>query len=146
MQRCLQQFAIYIWTKCKPYKIPLFLSEMREYVDFNVNVSQFFGCGLCQMNNHFLLDKPKTIIFYKCLMDFFGKVLGKHIENTLLVDHNHVKMMKGPIKNVMLVEKWNDRVDVFPKYLMGEILHYLVQALHSIGGFKFFRFSCLKNS
>jgi hypothetical protein len=119
---------------------------MREYVDFNVNVSQFFGCGLCQMNNHFLLDKPKTIIFYKCLMDFFGKVLGKHIENTLLVDHNHVKMMKGPIKNVMLVEKWNDRVDVFPKYLMGEILHYLVQALHSIGGFKFFQFSCLKNS
>ncbi len=79
-------------------------------------------------------------------MDFFGKVLGTHIENTILVDHNHVKMMKGPIKNVMLVEKWNDRVDVFPKYLMGEILHYLVQALHSIGGFKFFRFSCLKNS
>jgi hypothetical protein len=29
---------------------------------------------------------------------------------------------------------------------MGEILHYLVQALHSIGGFKFFQFSCLKNS
>jgi hypothetical protein len=47
MQRRFQQFAMYIWIKCKPYKIPLFLNEMREYVDFNVNALRIFGHELC---------------------------------------------------------------------------------------------------
>jgi hypothetical protein len=36
----------------------------------------------------------------------------------------------------MLVEKWNDRVDVTLKYLMGEVLPYL-EALHSTSDFVF---------
>ncbi len=36
----------------------------------------------------------------------------------------------------MLVEKWNGRVDVFPKYLMGEVLTYLV-AFYSTNDFEF---------
>jgi hypothetical protein len=68
--------------------------------------------------------------------NFFDKVLGKHVGNTILINHNHVRTMKSPIKNVMLVEKWNGRVDVFVKYLKGEILPYL-EALHSIRGFVF---------
>ncbi len=63
-------------------------------------------------------------------MDFFDKILGMHVGNIILVDHIHVRMMKSPINNVMLVEKWNGRVDVFPKYLMGEVLTYL-EAFHS---------------
>jgi hypothetical protein len=69
-------------------------------------------------------------------MDFFDKVLGMHVGNTILVDHTHVRMMRGPIGNVMLVEKWNGRVDVFLKYLMGEVLTYL-EAFHSISDFEF---------
>jgi hypothetical protein len=38
--------------------------------------------------------------------------------------------MKSPIENVMLVEKWNPRVEDPPKYMMGEVLPYL-KALHS---------------
>jgi hypothetical protein len=38
--------------------------------------------------------------------------------------------MRSPIENVMLVEKWNLRVEVSLKYLMGEVLPYL-KALHS---------------
>jgi len=49
--------------------------------------------------------------------------------------------MKSPIENVMLVEKWNGKVDVSPKYLMGEIPPYLV-ALHSIGEFVFTFVQC----
>jgi len=69
-------------------------------------------------------------------MDFFNKILGTHVGNTILVDHNLVRMMKNLIENVMLVEKWNGRVDVFPKYLMGEVLPYL-EAFHSISNFRF---------
>jgi hypothetical protein len=41
----------------------------------------------------------------------------------------------------MLVEKWICRVKVFPKYLMGEVLHYL-EVLHSIGEFVFTFVQC----
>jgi len=58
-------------------------------------------------------------------MDFFDMILGMHVANTILVDHNHIRMMKSPIKNVMLVAKWNGGVDVFMKYLMGEVFTYL---------------------
>jgi hypothetical protein len=74
-------------------------------------------------------------------MDFFDKILSRHIGNTILVDHNLVRTMKSPIENVMLVEKWNGKVDVSPKYLMGEIPPYLV-ALHSIGEFVFTFVQC----
>jgi hypothetical protein len=70
------------------------------------------------------------VVFHKCLTDFFDKVLGMHVGNTILVYHNLMKTMRSPIKNVMLVEKWNRRVNFFLKYLMGEILPYL-EALHS---------------
>jgi hypothetical protein len=36
----------------------------------------------------------------------------------------------------MLVGKWNGRVDIYPKYLMGEVLPYL-EALHSTCNFVF---------
>jgi hypothetical protein len=45
-------------------------------------------------------------------------------------------MMRSPIENVMLVEKWNRRIEVSLKYLMGEILPYL-KALHSTSEFVF---------
>jgi hypothetical protein len=109
---------------------------MREYIEFNVDASQIFGHELHQKNNHFLFYKPKTMVFHKCLMDLFDKVLGMHVGNTILVDHNHVKMMRSPIENVMLVEKCNGRVDIFPKYLMGEVLIYL-EAFHSTSDFVF---------
>jgi hypothetical protein len=44
--------------------------------------------------------------------------------------------MKTTIENVMLVEKWNRKVEVFPKYLMGEVLPYL-ETLHSTSKFVF---------
>jgi hypothetical protein len=69
-------------------------------------------------------------------MNFFDKDLGMHVGKTILVDHNHVRMMRRPIENVMFVEKWNGKVYVSPKYLMGEILSYLA-AFHSIGDFVF---------
>jgi hypothetical protein len=103
---------------------------MREYRDFNVNVLWIFGCELCQKNNHFLFDKPKTVVFHKSLTNFFNKILGTHVGNNILVDHNLVRTMKSPIENVMLVEKWNGKVDVSPKYLMGEVFPYL-EAFHS---------------
>ncbi len=114
----------------------LCLSEMRKYIDFNVDASQIFGCELYQKNNHFLFYKPKTMVFHKCLMDFFDKVPGMHVGNIILVDHNHVRMMRNPIENVMLVEKWNGRVEVFLKYIMGEVLTYL-EAFHSTSDFMF---------
>jgi hypothetical protein len=70
------------------------------------------------MNNHFLFNKPKTVVFHKCLTDFFDKISSMHIGNTILIDHNLVRMMRSPIDNVTLVEKWNRRVEVFSKYLM----------------------------
>jgi hypothetical protein len=39
-------------------------------------------------------------------------------------------MMRSLIENVMLVEKWNGKVDVFMKYMMGEVFTYL-EAFHS---------------
>jgi hypothetical protein len=74
-------------------------------------------------------------------MDFFDKILGTHIGNTILVDHNLVRLMRSPIENVMLVEKWNGKVDISLKYLMSEILPYLV-ALHSIGESMFTLVQC----
>jgi hypothetical protein len=67
-------------------------------------------------------------------MNFFDKILGMHVGKTILLNHNHVRTMRRLIKNVMFVEKWNGRVYVSPKYLMGEILSYLV-TFHSIGNF-----------
>jgi hypothetical protein len=103
---------------------------MRKYIDFNVDALWIFGCELCQKNNHIFLDKLKMVVFHKCLTDIFNKILGTHVGNTILVDHNLVRTMKSPTKNVMLVEKWNGRVDVSLKYLMGEVLPYL-EAFHS---------------
>jgi len=79
---------MYNWIKWKPYKIMIFLSEMRKYVDFNVDSCQIFGHEFCQMNNHFIFNKPKMMIFHECLINFFDKVLGTHIWNTILVYHN----------------------------------------------------------
>ncbi len=61
-------------------------------------------------------NKPRTVVFHKCLMDFFNKILGMHVGNTILVDHNPIRMMRSPMENVMLVEKWNGRVHVSLKY------------------------------
>jgi hypothetical protein len=47
LQRCFQQFIMNIWTKCKPYNILLFLSDMKEYIDFNFDALQIFCCELC---------------------------------------------------------------------------------------------------
>ncbi len=87
------------------------------------------------MNNHFLFKKPKMVVFHKCLTNFFDKV-PTHVGNNILVNHNLVRMMKKLIENVMLVEKWNCRVKVSLKYLMGEVFPYL-KALHFIGEFEF---------
>jgi hypothetical protein len=40
--------------------------------------------------------------------------------------------MKNPTKNVMLVEKWNRKAQIFLKYLMGEVFPYL-EAFHLTG-------------
>jgi hypothetical protein len=63
--------------------------------------------------------KPMIMVFHKCLTYFFDKIMGKHVGNTILVDHNHVRVMKSPIENVMLVEKWNRKVEVSSTYVMG---------------------------
>jgi hypothetical protein len=47
MQRRFQHFVVYIWTKCKPYKISLFLNEMRDHINLNVNALRIFGHELC---------------------------------------------------------------------------------------------------
>jgi hypothetical protein len=70
------------------------------------------------MNNHFLFNKPKTMVCHKCLVDFFDKILSMYIGNTILIDHNIVRTMRSPIDNVMLVKKWNHKVEIFLKYLM----------------------------
>jgi hypothetical protein len=70
------------------------------------------------------------MVFHKWLMDFFDKIPGMHVGNIILVDHIHIRMMRSLKENVMLVEKWNGKVDVFPKYLMGEVLTCL-EAFHS---------------
>jgi hypothetical protein len=105
---------------------------MREYINLNVDASWVFGHELCYKNNQFLYYKPKTVVFHKCLMDFFNKVPSTHVGNTIFVDHNLIRTMNSPIENVMLVENWNGRVDVSLKYLMGEVFPYL-EALYSIG-------------
>jgi hypothetical protein len=43
-----------------------------------------------------------------------------------------MKMMKNPMKNVMLVEKWNGKWKDSLNYLMEVILLYL-EAFHSLG-------------
>ncbi len=40
--------------------------------------------------------------------------------------------MWNPINNILLVEKWNGRVEVLPNYLIIVVLLYL-EALHSFG-------------
>jgi hypothetical protein len=42
-----------------------------------------------------------------------------YVGNTILIDHNIVRTMRNPIDNVMLVEKWNCKVEIFLKYPMG---------------------------
>jgi hypothetical protein len=71
------------------------------------------------MNSHFLFNKPKLMVFHKCLIGFFAKILSMHVANTIFINHNLVRTMKNPIDNVMLVEKWTHRVEAFLKYLMG---------------------------
>jgi hypothetical protein len=44
--------------------------------------------------------------------------------------------MINTIDNVMIIEKWNCYVKVFPNYLMGVVFMYL-EALHSIGEYMF---------
>jgi hypothetical protein len=68
------------------------------------------------MNNHFLFNKPKTLVFHKCLTQFFDKVLGMHIGNVININHNLTKMIMNPIENIMLIEKWNCEVKVFLHY------------------------------
>jgi hypothetical protein len=41
------------------------------------------------------LDKPKTVGFHNCLTNFFDKILGTHVGNTILVDHNFVTTMRN---------------------------------------------------
>jgi hypothetical protein len=65
------------------------------------------------------------MVFHKCLIGFFAKILSMHVRNTIFIDHNLVRTMKSPIDNVMLVEKWIHRVKVFLKYLMGGSLPLL---------------------
>jgi hypothetical protein len=50
---------------------------------------------------------------------FFGKISRMYVGNTILLDHNIVRTMRSPIDNAMLVEKWNCKVEIFLKYLMG---------------------------
>jgi len=96
--------------------------KWEENIDFKIEPSWIFGCEFFEMNNHFLFNKPKMMVFHKCLMDYFDKILSIYIGNTILIDHNLTRMMKIPINNVMLVEKWNWTIEVFSKYLMGGIL------------------------
>jgi hypothetical protein len=72
------------------------------------------------------------VVFHKCLTYFFDKVMSMHVGNTIFVYHNPMRTMKSLIKNVMLVEKWNHRVEISLKYMICEILPYL-EAFHSIG-------------
>jgi len=88
-----------------PYKILIFLSELKKYIDFNIKPLQIFGCDLWKMNNHFLFNKPKMMIIHKRLIDFFNKILVTHIGNTILLNHNLIRTMRSPIDNVILVEK-----------------------------------------
>jgi hypothetical protein len=81
------------------------------------------------------------VVFHKCLIDFFDKIPSMHVGNTILVYHNLMRMMRSPIENVMLVEKWNCRVEIFLKYMMGEVLPYL-EVLHSIGKYVFTFVKC----
>ncbi len=60
LQKCLQQFVVYIWIKHKPYKVPMVLSELREHVEvniesFNINLDVSFVkiiTILCGKNLH----------------------------------------------------------------------------------------------
>jgi hypothetical protein len=69
-----------------------------------------------------------------CFIDFFERVLGTHFGNIILVDHNHVRTMQNQINNVLLVEKWNGRVEVFLNYLIVVVFLYL-EAFHSFREF-----------
>jgi hypothetical protein len=91
----------------------------KKYINFNIELLWIFGREFFKMNNHFLFNKPKMVVFHKCLKDFLDKILSMHVGNTILIDHNLVRMMRSPRDNVMLVQKWNCRVEVFSKYLMG---------------------------
>jgi len=46
------------------------------------------------------------------------------------VDHNHVRTMWNPINNILLVEKWNGRIEVLSNYLIIVVFSYL-EAFHS---------------
>jgi hypothetical protein len=80
------------------------------------------------------LWKPSFVVFHKCLIDFWQRVLGIHFGNTILVDHNLVMTMWNLINNVLLVEKWNGRVEVLLNYLIIVVFLYL-EALHYFGKF-----------
>jgi hypothetical protein len=92
---------------------------MENNIDFNIELSRILGHEFCKMNNHFLFNKLKMVVFHECFIDFFDKISSMHVGNTILLDHNLVRMMRSPIDNVTLVKKWNRRVEVFSKYLMG---------------------------
>ncbi len=46
------------------------------------------------------------------------------------MDHNPIKTMRNPINNVLLIEKWNGRIEFSSNYLIIVVLPYL-EAFHS---------------
>jgi hypothetical protein len=71
----------------------MFLSELREHVEVNIESSNIFGREFCQKNNHFLWKKPSFVVFHRCLIDFSGRISSTHFGNITLVDHNLVRIM-----------------------------------------------------
>jgi len=71
--------------------------------------------GLCSWHqgNSALKFNIQGLILLKSPHFALDKVSGMHVGNTILVDHNLIRMLRSPIDNVMLVEKWNGRVYVF---------------------------------
>jgi len=110
--------------------VPLFFNELKELIKVNIKSSNIFGCELCQKNNQFLWKRPSSVIFHKCFINFFERVSSTHFGNTIFMDHNHVRTMWNPINNVLLVVKWNNRVEVSLNYFIMVVLPYL-EALHS---------------
>ncbi len=82
------------------------------------------------------MEKPGSIVFHKCIIDFCERVFGTHSGNTILVDYNLIKTMQNLINNDLLVEKWNGRIKVSLNYLIVVVLSYL-EAFHSFEKFVF---------
>lgn len=108
----------------------MILKELKKHVEINIESSKIFGHEFCQKNNYFLWKNPSTIIFHKCFINVFERIMGIHFGNIILIDHNPIRKMMNSITNVMFVEKWNGRIKVSLNYLMVVVFAYF-KARHS---------------